>query len=287
VTKPLVIAAVALAVFFAIYGVAVQTRVGQHADEAALVGGRSTPQRAQSGANRLLRFISIGSLVAAVIALAALAWLWRRPWLIALPAAIVGVSLLATEVFKLVILERPDLWPSTLEGNSYPSGHTTIATSLGLSAVLIAPTRLRGIVALVAALFAAGAGILVVTADWHRPSDPLGSYALTLAVVAGAVAALRAWGPDEVDVAQVEGPAPQSATMLARRLEAAAIGAGAVLFVGAVLLAALRYGPEVAWNRPHAAFLASVVAILVAAAITVGALLRILPDTEPVALPAD
>jgi len=103
-TKALVAALVALAVFFGIYGLAVRTEVGQHADEAALIGGRSAPERAQSGASRLLRFISVGSLVAAVLALGALAWLWRRPWLIVLPAAIVGLSLLATEAFKLVIM---------------------------------------------------------------------------------------------------------------------------------------------------------------------------------------
>jgi len=276
--KPLAIAAVALVAFFAIYGLAVQTKVGQHADEAALVGGRSTPVRAQSGASRLLRFVSVGSLAAAVIALGALAWLWRRPWLIALPAAVVGTSVLATEAFKLAILERPDLWPSTLAGNSYPSGHTTIATSLGLAAVLIAPTRLRGVVAILAALFAAGVGILVVTADWHRPSDPLGSYTLTLAIVAATVAALERWGPHDTGAVQLEAPGPQSATVLARRLEAAAIAGGALLFAGAVLLAALRYGPDVVWNRPHAAFLGSVVVILVAAGLTVAALLRILPE---------
>jgi membrane-associated phospholipid phosphatase len=278
VARPLAIAAVALLAFFVIYGLAVQTEVGQHADEAALAGGQSAPERAESGASRLLRFVSVGSLAAAVIALGALAWLWRRPWLIALPAAIVGISVLATEAFKLVILQRPDLWPSTLEGNSYPSGHTTIATSLGLSAVLIAPPRLRGIVAVIAALFAGGVGILVVTADWHRPSDPLGSYALTLGITAGLVAALERWAPEEAGEAHVEGRAPPSATAFARRLEAGAIVAGIVLFAGAVLLAALRYGPDVAWNRPHAAFLGSVVAILVAAGLTVAALLRILPE---------
>jgi len=273
-TRALVAALVALAVFFGIYGLAVQTEVGQHADEAALIGGRSAPERAQSGASRLLRFISVGSLVAAVLALGALAWLWRRPWLIVLPAAIVGLSLLATEAFKLVIFRRPDLWPSTLNGNSYPSGHTTIATSLGLSAVLIAPTRWRGWVAFAAALFAGGVGILVVTADWHRPSDPLGSYALCLAIAAGLVAVLQRWGPREL----AAGRAPPSATVLARRLEVAAMATGVLLFIGAVLLAALRYGPDVAWNKPHAAFLGAVVAILIAAGITVGAMLRTLPE---------
>ena len=273
-TRALVAALVALAVFFGIYGLAVRTEVGQHADEAALIGGRSAPERAQSGASRLLRFISVGSLVAAVLALGALAWLWRRPWLIVLPAAIVGLSLLATEAFKLLIFQRPDLWPSTLNGNSYPSGHTTIATSLGLSAVLIAPTRWRGWVAFAAALFAGGVGILVVTADWHRPSDPLGSYALCLAIAAGLVAMLQRWGPREL----AAGRAPPSATVLARRLEVAAMATGVLLFIGAVLLAALRYGPDVAWNKPHAAFLGAVVAILIAAGITVGAMLRTLPE---------
>jgi len=280
-TKPLVTALVALAVFFGIYGLAVRTQVGQHADEAALVGGRSAPERAQSGANRLLRFISVGSLVAAVLALGALAWLWRRPWLIVLPAAIVALSLLATEAFKLVIFQRPDLWPSTLNGNSYPSGHTTIATSLGLSAVLIAPTRWRGWVALVAALFAGGVGILVVTADWHRPSDPLGSYALCLAIAAGLVAVLQRWGPGELAAGRVGGRSPPSATVLARRLEGAALVTGALLFIGAVLLAALRYGPDVAWNKPHAVFLGAVVAILIAAGVTIGAMLRTLPEPAP------
>jgi len=280
-SKPLVTALVALAVFFAIYGVAVRTQVGQRADQAALVGVKSAPQRAQSGASRLLGFISTGSLAAAVIALGALAWLWRRPWLIVLPAAIVGASVLATEAFKLAIFERPDLWPSSLAENTYPSGHTTIATSLGLSAVLIAPTRLRGIVALLAALFAGGIGMLVVTADWHRPSDPLGSYALTLAITAGIVALLQASVPYDISVGRIEGPSSLSGTVLARRMEGAAIATGMVLFVGAVILAALRYGPEVAWNRPHAAFLAGVVAILIAAGITVAALLRSLPEPAP------
>ena len=263
--------------FFGIYGIAVRTEVGQHADQAAL----ASPQPAQSGANRLLRFVSVGSLVAAVLALGGLAWLWRRPWLIALPAAIVGISLVATEAFKLVIFQRPDLWPSTLTGNTYPSGHTTIATSLGLSAVLIAPSRWRGWIALAAMAFAGGVGILVVTADWHRPSDPLGSYALCLAVAAGLVAALLRWGPRELAAGRVEGRAPPSATILARRLEAAAIATGALMFVGAVLVAALRYGPDVTWNRPHAAFLAAAVAILIAAGITIGAMLRTLPEPAP------
>jgi membrane-associated phospholipid phosphatase len=280
VSRPLAIALVALIAFFAIYGVAVRTEPGQHADEAALAGGRSTPERAQSGADRLLRFVSVGSLVSAVIVLGALAWLWRRPWLIALPAAVVGISLLAAELFKVVILSRPDLFPSSLEGNSYPSGHTTIATSLGLSVLLIAPERLRGVVAIAAALFAGGVGILVVTADWHRPSDPLGSYALTLAITAAIVAALQAWEPGEMAAARIEGRAPPSATILARRLEAGAIVTGVLLFAGAVLLAALVYGPDVAWNRPHAAFLGSIAAILIAAGITVSALLRILPATQ-------
>jgi len=140
--------------------------------------------------------------------------------------------------------------------------------------VLIAPTRWRGWVAFAAALFAGGVGILVVTADWHRPSDPLGSYALCLAIAAGLVAVLQRWGPREL----AAGRAPPSATVLARRLEVAAMATGVLLFIGAVLLAALRYGPDVAWNKPHAAFLGAVVAILIAAGITVGAMLRTLPE---------
>ena len=76
---------------------------------------------------------------------------------------------------------------SRLAGNSYPSGHATVVVEhRPRLRSLIAPPRLRTPVGPSgAASVAAAAGVFVVTADWHRPSDAIGSYLLTLAVDRG------------------------------------------------------------------------------------------------------
>ena len=269
----LLLSAAALVAFLVVYLLAVQTELGQRADEAALTGSQQAPERAQDAADKLLKVVSIGSLLAATAFLSALAWLRRRPGLLLIPAAVIGLSLIATEAFKLVIFERPDLVVDPgLVGNSYPSGHTTVAVAIGLAAVLIAPPRLRTPVAFGAASVAALAGVFVVTADWHRPSDPIGSYLLTLSVAAACMAALRLWLPARATRSH---GLPQ-ARADAARLELTAMFAGAALFVGALILASLRYGAEVDWNRFHAAFLLGSAVTVVTAGVVTAALLRAL-----------
>jgi membrane-associated phospholipid phosphatase len=277
VRRLLVVSALALLAFLAVYLLAVQTEVGQRADEAALTGGRDAPARAQDAADRFLRVISFGSLLAAIVVLSGLAWLRRRPGLLLVPAAVIGTSLVATELFKHLLLERPDLVPDPRQfGNSYPSGHTTVMISIGMAAVLIAAPRLRLAVAFVAATLAAAVGVFVVTADWHRPSDPIGSYLLTLSVAAATMAALRAWRPGH---ATRTDPVPgRAGGVAAARLELAALLAGAAVFVGAGVIASLRYGAEVDWNRLHVAYLLSSAAIVAAAGLCVAALLRALQE---------
>jgi hypothetical protein len=269
----LLLSALAFGLFLLVWLLAVQTEIGQRIDQAALEGGRQAPESAQDAADRLLRLVSIGSLLAATAALSALAWLRRRPGLLLIPAAVIGLSLLATEVFKYVVFERPDLITDPqLRANSYPSGHTTVAVGIGLAAVLVAPPRLRTTVGFAAAGLAAVAGVFVVTADWHRPSDPIGSYLLTLSTAAACMAALRLWQP----AGRTRVHRAVRARDGAVRLELAAMLAGASLFVGSLVIASLRYGAEVDWNRFHAAFLLAAAAIVVVAGVVVAALLRAL-----------
>lgn len=274
----LALAGLALFAFFALYVLAVQTEFGQRADEAALVGGRGAPDEADDAADNLLKLVSVGSLAATTAVLSGLAWLRRRPGLVLIPAAVIGISLLATEAFKLVILSRPDLGVQTdLEQNSFPSGHATIAVGIALAAVLISPPRLRWPVALGAVALAGLGGVFVVTANWHRPSDPIASFLLTLAVAALSVAALRiwhVWREGEPEPHHREGTA--AGAHFAARLELLALMAGAALFVGSLVVASLRYGADVEWNRFHLAFLLASGAIVFAAGLTVGALLRAL-----------
>jgi hypothetical protein len=119
-------------------------------------------------------------------------------------------------------------------------------------------------------VLAAAAGVFVVTAEWHRPSDPIGSYLLTLAVTAGWLA-FRKRGPETEPAAD-----PEQARAGAVRLEIGALLAGLALFAGSGLIASLRYGAEVDWNRFNLGFLLAGAAIVIAAGLTVAALLRAL-----------
>lgn len=281
VRRLLALSALAALAFGALYLLAVQTGIGQRADEAALTGGRAAPGQAREAADTMLQVVSIGTLAIATAALTGLAVLRRRPAMLLLPAAIVGISLLATEICKNLVFERPDLvLASQLDDNSYPSGHTTVFASIGLAALVVAPPRLRTAAALLATALAAAAGVLVVTADWHRPSDPIGSYLLTLAVTAGLVALLYSFRPDLAD--GEHGSSPGATTpAIARRIETIGGLAAVALFAGALLYTAVRYGPDVDWNRFHAAFLLGSAAIVAIAGLTVGALLRALEGPGP------
>ena len=75
---------------------------------------------------------------------------------------------------------------------SWPSGHATAALALIYSAVLVAPARLRPLVAGIGAVFAAAVGCSLLILAWHMPSDVIGGYLVATLWAALAVAALRA-----------------------------------------------------------------------------------------------
>ena len=75
---------------------------------------------------------------------------------------------------------------------SWPSGHSTAALALAFSAVLVAPARLRPVVAAVGAAFALAVGCALLILAWHMPSDVLGGYLVATLWAALAVAGLRA-----------------------------------------------------------------------------------------------
>ena len=274
----------AFVAFLALYFLAVQTGIGQRIDQAALTGGSPAPPRAQNAAGDLLRVVSVGGLAIAIVLLGAVAALRRRPRLVLVPAAVIGITMVSVEVFKELILTRPVLvdGPVFLE-NTYPSGHTAVAISVGLAALLVAPPRLRAVVAFGAAAAAAAFGVFVVTAEWHFPSDALGAYALALCVAAGVTALLLALAPRRevsAEVGELAGTGPDPGAV-ADRLERVGLIGGVLFFIGVVVFASLRYGDAIDWNRVDAAYLGSMAVVVFAAALTVSLLLRALAG-EPV-----
>jgi membrane-associated phospholipid phosphatase len=75
---------------------------------------------------------------------------------------------------------------------SWPSGHSTAALALVLSAVLVMPPRVRPFAAALGAVFAAAVGCFLLILGWHMPSDVIGGYLVAALWTALAVAALRA-----------------------------------------------------------------------------------------------
>jgi membrane-associated phospholipid phosphatase len=126
-------------------------------------------------------------------ALAAIAIARERPRVALAVAAIMTLAPLTSETLK-PLLAHPHLsvGGSSVGPASWPSGHSTAALALVLSAVLVAPARLRPLVASVGAVFATAVGCSLLILAWHMPSDVLGGYLVATLWTALAVAALRA-----------------------------------------------------------------------------------------------
>jgi membrane-associated phospholipid phosphatase len=191
----LIAAAIGLVAFAVIYVVMVRTAAGQRLDDTAVAGRVFASARVREGTGRLLGTISVSSLAAAGLLLMTIA-LFRGRWRLAIGAGVLvfGSTLLA-EIFKHVLLQRPHLIaePPQVLDNSFPSGHTAIAASLGLALVLVTPRHRRVLAAIAGFLYSLLLGVGVLAAGWHRPSDPMGSICLVFSVSCLVAAGLVVW----------------------------------------------------------------------------------------------
>jgi membrane-associated phospholipid phosphatase len=202
----------------------VRTGFGQHLDDDALLG-RSLNPRVQNASSRLLRGIDVASLVAVGGAIVLLA-VARARLRLALGAAALIVGATGTVEGLKHLLARPELrGPDRLPIPSFPSGHTAVAASLALGLVIVLPARWRALAAVLGAVYAAAVGAATVTAGWHRPSDAIGAFLVTVAWAAVVCAALAAWAP-----------APPPEAQASRRSVRVAVG---LLALATVLLAGL------------------------------------------------
>ena len=132
----------------------------------------------------------------AVILAALLAWGWalgRRRETVAALALVVGANLIGLAL--KVALAHPRYYPilgtEQVGDDAYPSGHATSAMSIALAALLVAPARLRVVVAYGAAAYVIAVSTSLVVLGWHFPSDVLGGLLLATCFFFGTVAAMR------------------------------------------------------------------------------------------------
>jgi membrane-associated phospholipid phosphatase len=143
-------------------------------------------------ANALLHLLEPALYVLWGVLLIVVALRRRRPR-VALAVAVVMCMAPATAELLKPLLAHPhaQIYGDEITAASWPSGHASAATALVMSAVLVAPQRLRPTVALLGAIFAAAVGFSLVLLAWHLPSDVVGGYLVGTLWTALAVAGLR------------------------------------------------------------------------------------------------
>jgi membrane-associated phospholipid phosphatase len=271
------------------YLVFVRTHAGQRIDEAALNGRIGSP-RARDAAGELLTTISVGSLALVLALLAGQALLRRRVALAVVALAVVLGAVLTTEVLKHLVLTRPDLLPgrSSIDHNSFPSGHTTTAFAVGIAATLAAPPRWRRLVAAGALAYGASIGIATVAAGWHRPSDVAGALLVATgwaAVVVLVVALLdrHAFG-DQRERPALDAEASRASWAHRADLEGYVLLALAALALGWVATVAIVAGGRIGaieLTTVNAAFVAACACLAARAAPLRAARLMVLREALP------
>jgi len=199
--------------------------------------------------------IALGVLVVLVTGIA------RRRWLLGVVVAVaVAGATLTSQVLKRVVITRPPTVGelARISANSFPSGHATICTALGLALLVILPRRWRRSATVLVALWVMWQSVGVVASGWHRPSDALAGMAVAVVWMGAAVwvlARLERVVPDDDDLVQV---------VMERRLVA-----GAMIVSLIVLLVTAQLGGETIFSWGGVAYLASCAVIILAGVGTV------------------
>jgi membrane-associated phospholipid phosphatase len=267
----------------------VRTHAGQRIDEAALDGRLASPS-ARQAAGDLLTTISVGSLALVLALLAGQALLRRRAALAVVAVAVVAGALATTELLKHLLLVRPDLLPapSTIDHNSFPSGHTTTAFAVGIAAALAAPPRWRRLVAGAAFLYGTAIGIATIAAGWHRPSDVAAALLVVTGWAAAVVLTVTLADRDAFGgaAASADDRDERASWARGRDLEGYVLVAIAALTCGwivAVATVAGRHVGAIELTTLNAAFAAACACIAALAAVLLAALLTALREALPTA----
>jgi membrane-associated phospholipid phosphatase len=165
-----------LAALAATYFFFVRTTTGQFIDESALVEAVEIHGAAGKAANRLLDWLpAVSVLIAAVVVF--VVSVLRRRWTAAgiAVAACVGANI-ATQILKDLVPVRPYRGIETLELNSLPSGHTTLAASAAAAVFLVVSPRWRPLAGFLGGSFAVATGVSTLINQWHRPADVVAAF---------------------------------------------------------------------------------------------------------------
>lgn len=145
--------------------------------------------------NHLLHLLEPGLYTVWAVLLVAVALLRRRPRLALAVAVVLPAAPGVAELLKpLLAHPHASVGWEWVGPASWPSGHATAAMTLALCALLVAPRRLRPLVAALGCGFAVAVACALLILAWHMPSDVVGGFLLATLCVSLAVAVLGpAW----------------------------------------------------------------------------------------------
>lgn len=129
-----------------------------------------------------LALITTSSVAVVLGVFIVIAVLRRRFGLAIAAAVVVGGANVTTQLFKAFWPTHPHYWD-----NSLPSGHSTVAMSVSLAAILVAPSGARRYLLPAAGFVATFVGAGTVVGHWHRPGDVIAAFLVCLAWSAFAI----------------------------------------------------------------------------------------------------
>ncbi|MGN6206701.1 phosphatase PAP2 family protein [Humibacter sp.] len=160
-----------LAGFIAVYIFFVRTYAGQVVDERAFNGAYSQHDAVATFSEHFLDVVPVIAFGAGIVLTLAIGIATRRWRQLIAGLVVAGVACVLAELSKYVFLSRPETGATDPFGNSFPSGHTTVAAAAAFAVFLVTAPRWRPVAALAGGAFAVLTGILALVSQWHRPSD--------------------------------------------------------------------------------------------------------------------
>lgn len=169
--------------FFTVLGwVFLYKQTGQIMDQLALLGAQSYMDQANTGLLGSM-YHTIGAvtgfavhlvgwpyILGVIVVIAVLAG-WQREWWRGFAAVVMFAGANVTTQIIKAWWARPDFGLYETYGNSWPSGHTTMAAGAMFAFLLVTPVRWRWIVSVAAAVVVTATAWGTIFSGWHRPSD--------------------------------------------------------------------------------------------------------------------
>lgn len=199
---------------------ALRTSQGRSLDLAAQ-DAISSPADVLGRLDAVLGWVSVESLGLSLLVCVVLAVFRGRFDLALGVVVIVAGANVTTQILKRVVFSDLSLSPGA---NGLPSGHTTVALSIALAAVLVAPSAWRSMVAVGVSVTATLVGVALVLARYHRPADVIAAVFVCLGWAAVGLLAAAAVRHLSHDAAQDGDPVPGSSVRLGPLIGASVVG---------------------------------------------------------------